>query len=581
MVVIRLNKNDLKILIQASTQEEPSDLVLHNAKILDVFSGEVIETSLAIKNGFIVGYGDDYTGKVEIDLKGAFVVPSLIDAHIHIESTLATPKEFVRAALPHGITTVIADPHEIANVLGLDGILYMMNSSENLPVDFKIMLSSCVPATIHETSGASLTAQDLKPLYQNPDVLGLAEVMDLDAVKALSSDMLDKLLDARDNQKVIDGHGASLSYQDNNTYRVAGIMTDHECTSLEEARDRLHKGFYIHIREGSVAKNFDALIPLVTPFNSRRFTFCTDDIYIDDLINHGSIDEMVRRAIRNGLHPVDAIRMGSLNPAECYHLKTKGAIAPGFEADFIVLSSSLEEFDIDTVYKAGEIVYHHKQVFMKEHSMDPLTLKNTVIIPTLKKEDFQIQSTTGQLNIIEIMENSLLTNHITKPISKGSVFTPTFNDDLAKILVIERHGHHGHMGKGIVKGFRMIGGAVATTISHDSHNLVALGMDDDDLRIAIERVAKIQGGIVIVKEGEILAELPLDVAGLMSSKSLEDISQELKSLTKASKDIFHHLSFNPFLTLSFLTLPVIPELKITDQGLYSSKFHGFIALDQV
>ncbi len=576
-----MNKKELKSLIQASTQNEKSDLVLHNARILDVFSGEIIRTGLAIKNGFIVGYGDDYTGNIEKDLDGAFVVPSLIDAHVHIESTLATPREFARAALPHGVTTVIIDPHEIANVLGMEGIDYMITSSKNLPVDFKIMLSSCVPATTFETSGATLNAEDLKPLYTNPSVLGLAEVMDLDAVKGLSDDMLNKLLDAKEKNKVIDGHGASLSTLDNNTYRVAGVMTDHECTNLEEARDRLHKGFYIHIREGSVAKNFDALIPLVTPYNSRRFTFCTDDIYIDDLVNKGSIDQMVRRAMKIGISPIDAIRMGSLNPAECYQLRTKGAVAPGYEADFLILSSSLEDFEIDSVYKAGHVVYQNGQVFVDKKWNVPHQIGNTVIIPDLKIKDFEIKSTTGQINVIEIVENNLLTHHSIVAIDKDKPFIPKPEDNLAKILVVERHGHHGNFGKGVVRGFKMTGGAVATTISHDSHNLVALGMNDDDLNLSIKRVAEIHGGIVIVKGGLILAELPLDVAGLMSSKSLEDISKELTDLTSSSKEIFKDLTFNPFLTLSFLTLPVIPELKITDQGLYSSKTHGFISIDEV
>ncbi len=576
-----LNKETLRKLIHASTQKVNCDLVLHQAKILDVFSGEVIDSSLAIKDGYIVGFGDSYRGDQEIDLEGAFIVPSLIDSHVHIESTLATPSEFAKAALPHGITTAIIDPHEIANVLGVDGINFMMEASKNIPLDFKIMLSSCVPATRYETSGATLHAKDLNPFYDNPDVLGLAEVMDLDAVKEPSEDMLDKLYDATINKKIIDGHGSSLSLLDNNTYRVAGISTDHECTTLEEAKDRLQKGFYIHIREGSVAKNFDDLIPLVNPFNSRRFTFCTDDIYINDLLNQGSIDSMVRRAIKSGVHPVDAIRMGSLNAAECYQLKSKGAVAPGFQADFIILSSSLEDFEIKTVYKAGQVVFDHDQVFFNHEVISKTKMDNTVMLPDINLDDFKIISNTGYLNIIQILENSLLSNHITKTIEKGSLFIPTYEDNLAKIFVIERHGHHGKMGKGIVKGFRMTGGAVATTISHDSHNLVALAMNDLDLKLAINRVKEIHGGIVLVKDGRILAELPLDIAGLMSSKSMVVITREIKELEAAASLIFHELSFNPFLTLSFLTLPVIPELKITDQGLYSTKYKGFIAIDEI
>ncbi len=576
-----LNKETLRKLIQASTQKINCDLVLHNSKILDVFSGEVIDSSLAIKDGYIVGFGDSYKGGQEIDLEGAFIVPSLIDAHVHIESTLATPSEFAKAALPHGITTAIIDPHEIANVLGVQGINFMMEASKNIPLDFKIMLSSCVPATSYETSGATLNAKDLNHFYSNPNILGLAEVMDLDAVKGPSPDMLDKLHDASINHKIIDGHGSSLSFLDNNTYRVAGISTDHECTTLEEAKDRLQKGFYIHIREGSVAKNFDALIPLVNPFNSRRFTFCTDDIYINDLVNQGSIDTMVRRAIKSGLHPVDAIRIGSLNAAECYQLKSKGAVAPGYEADFIILSSSLEDFQIKTVYKAGEVVFDHNQIFFNHEVSSKTKMQNTVILPDISIDDFQISSDTGHLNIIEIIENSLLSKHVTKTIEKGSFFIPTYDDNLAKIFVIERHGHHGQIGKGIVKGFKMTGGAVATTIAHDSHNLVALGMNDLDLKLAISRIKEIRGGIVLVKEGKILAELPLDIAGLMSSKSLEVITHEIKQLESSASSIFHELSFNPFLTLSFLTLPVIPELKITDQGLYSTKSHDFIAIDEI
>lgn len=575
-----MNKEALRKLIQASAQKIECDTVLHHSTILDVFSGEMIKTSLAIKDGFIIGYGEDYKARTEIDLQGKIIVPSLIDSHVHIESTLATPTEFVKAALPHGITTAIIDPHEIANVVGVKGIDYMLESGMNLPFDFKVMLSSCVPATSHETSGALLTAKDLKPYYDHPDVIGLAEVMDLDAVKKPSNDMLDKLYDARISKKVIDGHGSSLTPIDNNIFRVAGIRTDHECTTLDEAKDRLQKGFYIHIREGSVAKDFDALIPLANPFNSRRFTFCTDDIYINDLVNYGSIDSMIRRAIKKGIHPVDAIRMGSLNPAECYQLSTKGAVAPGYEADFIILDSSLEEFNIKTVYQAGKVAYNQGEHHLTRHTGQPLKMVNTVFLPELTLDDFKITSTTGHLNIIEIIENSLISRHITKSTEKNIPFLPNPDDDLAKIFVIERHGYHGHISKGIVKGFRMNSGAVATTISHDSHNLVALGMNDLDLKQAVDRVKEIHGGIVVVNNGKILAELPLDIGGLMSSKSLEDITNEITGLDVASSSIFSNLSFNPFLTLSFLTLPVIPELKITDQGLYSTKLQDFISLDQ-
>ncbi|HCW73655.1 MAG TPA: adenine deaminase, partial [Clostridiaceae bacterium] len=381
---ISLEKEMLVSLIKASSGEELCDLVLKNAQIADVFSGEIIQRNIAVKDGYIVGFGDEYKGAEEIDLKNAYVAPGLIDAHIHIESTLATPKEFSRAAIKHGITSVVMDPHEIANVMGTSGLDYMLKASENLPVDFMMMLPSCVPATEFETSGAILHAEDLKPFYRRNKVAGLAEVMDLNAVRSTSEDMMTKLLDANTIHKTVDGHGSGLSPHDNNIYRTAGITTDHECTTLEEAKDRLEKGFYIHIREGSVAKNFDALIPLVTRNSCRRFTFCTDDIYISDLNEHGSIDDMVRRAIKTGLDPVDAIRMATLNPSECYGLKSKGAVAPGYEADFLIVDD-LAEFVISSVYKKGQLVYDKNEVKYSYPENIAGDMPDTMNLPDLGK----------------------------------------------------------------------------------------------------------------------------------------------------------------------------------------------------
>ena len=575
-----MNKEKLKILIDGSSGKTPCDLILKNGKIVDVFSGEILHESIAIKEGMIVGFGDQYKGNKEVNLQGAYVVPGLIDAHIHIESTLATPKEFSKAAIRHGITTVIMDPHEIGNVLGTEGLSFMLDSSKKLPVDFQMMLPSCVPATKHETSGTVLSSEDLAPFYRNDKVSGLAEVMDLPSVRDTSDDMMKKLLDAQNHNKTIDGHGSGLSFMESNIYRTAGITTDHECTSLEEAEDRLKKGFYVHIREGSVAKNFDAIIPLVNKNNHRRFTFCTDDIYIDDLYNQGSIDDMIRRSVKNNIDPIDAIRIATLNPAECYGLKRKGAVAPGYEADLVILDD-LEEFIIRSVFKNGILVWDQEALLYDYHENALPVLKNTIRLPALSEDQLRITSSTGSLNLVEVIPNSLLTNHLTMNYDKNRAFEAEAASNLAKLFVIERHGNNGGLGKGIVKGFNMISGAVATTIAHDSHNLVALGMNDHDLLLAVKRIEEIGGGIVIADHGQVKAELQLDLAGLMSSAPLEKISEDLRKLHEASKSIFHEIDFNPFLTLSFLTLPVIPELKITDKGLYHMSESRFISIDEL
>lgn len=579
MVVDDLDKNRLSTQIKASSGEIPCDLVLKNGRIIDVFSGELISASLAIKDGYFVGYGDDYTGEETIDLMGKTISPSLTDSHIHIESTLATPKEFSKAALRHGITSVVMDPHEIANVLGEDGIQFMLESSRDLPVDFYIMMSSCVPATSFESSGAKLNAESLMPFYANEFVLGLAEVMDLQAVKYGNGDMLQKLLDARNQGLVIDGHGSGLSFMDNNIFRVAGIRTDHECTTLEEAKDRLSKGFYIHIREGSVAKNYDALFPLINKNNLRRFTFCTDDIYINDLNDLGSIDTMIRNSIKNGMDPVDAIKIATINPAECYNLEDKGAVAPGYKADFLVLDS-LEDFTIHAVYKDGKVVFNSTAVnFNYENYAEP-QIKNTVHLKDFSLESLRIPIIGHELNVIGILKNSLLTTHEKITNYKGNEFISDPSRDLLKIFVIERHGNSGNIGKGIVTGFKLRKGAVATTIAHDSHNIVSMGVDDEDIYKAVTRLEEIGGGIVLVSEGKILAELDLKIAGLMSSDTLEVISEKLRILNENAHDLFIDLDFNPFLTMSFLTLPVIPELKITDQGVFSLDKNRFIGIDE-
>ncbi|ETA82116.1 adenine deaminase [Youngiibacter fragilis] len=569
--------NTLTSLIKASNGEIPCDLSLQNAKVVDVFSGKILETGIGIKDGYIVGYGD-YEGDEVTDLDGAYVSPSLIDSHIHVESTVSTCRVLSEAACMHGIGSMVADPHEIANVLGSDGILYMLDSSEGLPVDFYFMLSSCVPSTKLETSGAVLKSSDLLPLYDSERVLGLAEVMDMPSVAGCDEDMLKKLLAARNRGLVIDGHGSELTKRGSNIFRTAGISTDHECVTSEEAMDRLSKGMYIHIREGTAAKNFDAIIGLVDKDNLRRFTFCTDDMHIDELHRNGSIDALVRRAIAFGLEPVDAIRMATINPSECYGLRESGAIAPGYRADFIVLES-LSDFRIRSVYKRGLKVYGTDGVTFDFSSAIPPPIMSTMNFRELKASSFKMDIPgTGTVNLMEIIKNSLLTRHHEISMGKSSDFMSDITNDIIKIGIVERHKNTGNVALGLVRGFRLHEGAVASSVSHDSHNIIVIGTNDQDMASACNRLRETGGGIAIYSHGKMLAELPLEIAGLMSGRPLLELIENVGNLKNTAQVVFDGLDFDPFLTLSFLALPVIPEIKITDKGLYSSSLGRFIGL---
>lgn len=569
--------NTLTSIIKASKGEIPCDLSLRNARLIDVFSGKILETGIGIREGYIVGYGE-YEGAVVIDLEGAYVSPSLIDSHIHVESTVSTCRVLSEAACMHGIGTVVADPHEIANVLGSDGIRYMLDSSEGLPVDFYFMLSSCVPSTQLETSGAVLKSDDLLPLYDSERVLGLAEVMDMPSVAGCDEDMLKKLLAARNRGLVIDGHGSELTKRGSNIFRTAGISTDHECVSKEEAMDRLSKGMYIHIREGTAAKNFDAIIGLVTKDNLRRFTFCTDDMHIDELYRNGSIDAMVRRAIATGIEPVDAIRMATINPSECYGLRESGAVAPGYRADFVVLGS-LSDFRIRSVYKRGLKVYGAEGSDFDFSSIISPPIRNTMNFSKLEESSFKMDIPgTGTVNLMEIIKNSLLTRHHVIRMNKSTNFMSDVSEDIIKIGIIERHRNTGNMALGLVRGFRLIKGAVASSVSHDSHNIIVIGTNDQDMASACNRLRETGGGIVIFSDGKVLSELPLEIAGLMSGRPLAELIEIVGNLKGAAQVVFDGLDFDPFLTLSFLALPVIPEIKITDKGLYSSSLGRFISL---
>lgn len=574
--------NELKTRIKCASNQQRASLVIKNVTVIDVFQNDRFVADVAIESGYIVGIGT-YSGVEEIDGTDKYICPGLIDAHAHIESSLVSPREYYKEALKHGITSMITDPHEIANVLGVKGIELMLNLTKDIPFDMYVMLPSCVPATTFENSGATLLANDLKPLYEHEKVIGLAEVMNFPAVLNGEEDMLQKLTDASSFGYRIDGHGAGFDLNQLNAYITAGILTDHECHNAEEVIDRLRRGMYVLMREGSVAKNLKELIQVASIANSRRICFCTDDKHIDDLIQEGSIDQAIKIAVNSGLKVETAIQMSTLNTAECYQLKNKGAIAPGFVADFLLLDD-LETFKIHSVYKNGTCVVHQEKLLLTETSpQTPIVFENSVHLPKdLNLHSFEILTNGCKiLNVIEIIPNKLETIHrqySLADLQMNDVVHSSVVNDLLKVAVIERHHLTGNIGLGMLKGLKLQAGAIATTISHDSHNLIVCGVSDENMLVAVRALEAIGGGIVVVKDEKVLAQVPLEIAGLITARSSAEVVKELNLLHEALSCISPNLEFNPFLTLSFLTLPVIPSIKLTDKGLFDVNAFQFISV---
>ncbi|EKQ53418.1 MULTISPECIES: adenine deaminase [unclassified Clostridium] len=584
-----MDKEKLISHIKASNESIKCDLSIKNVTIIDVFNKEKFVDSIGIKDGYIVGIGD-YDAYEVIDGTNKYICPGLIDSHCHIESSLVTPSEYYKSAILNGITSAIADPHEISNVMGTAGIKFMLESSKNLPFDIYFMLPSCVPGTSFENSGAALLSSDLLNFYKNPKVLGLAEVMDYPSVSNCEENMINKLLDAINNNKVIDGHGAGFTSNMTNVYRSANILTDHECINAQEAIDKIRRGMYVLIREGTVAKNLKELLPAVTENNSNRFCFCTDDKHIDDIAANGSINNSIVYAINNGMRPETAIQMATINPSNLYKLNNKGAIAPGYIADFILLNN-LEKFEIDKVYKEGTLVVSNNTIVNStayyttdsmEHYCD-----NSINLPPLIEDNFKINiknKNCEKLNVIKIIPNKLESIHLKLNTSdidslknnNHDFFECSLKDDLIKIAVIERHKATGNIGLGILNGLGIKEGAIGTTIAHDSHNLILAGTNDKDMLFAAKELEKMHGGIIIVKNEKILAHIKLEIAGLMTNRRYDEIKDDLNKLHSAIKLIAPTINFNPFLTLSFLSLPVIPDLKITDKGLFDVVNYKFI-----
>ncbi len=564
--------NSLIHQIKTAGKREPADLVIKNGQVVNVFTRRITTADIAITDGMIVGLGA-YEGKKVFDAAGQFVVPGLIDGHVHIESSLLPPHEFAKVSLLHGVTTVVTDPHEIANVAGVTGIQYMIDDAQKVPMNIFTMLPSSVPVTAFETSGASLAAEDLVSFMADKHVLGLAEVMNYQAVAHTEKEIIDKIVGIKAAGGVVDGHAAGISPDELAVYATAGIRTDHEAVNLDEALARLELGFYLMIREGTVAKDLHALLPVVNETTARRCLFVTDDKLIDDLLEEGSIDHCLRLAIKQGLDPLLAIQMATLNAAECFELRTIGAIAPGYQADFFLTDDLTTLAATDVFVKGQQVVAEgqlQEQLFPTASSNPYLKKLPSMNALPLTKDSFSLPLKSTQVKVIEIIPNSLITNQLieTVTLEKGS-FSPSIKEDLLKIAVVERHRQTGNIGLGIVKGFQLQHGALATSVSHDSHNIVVVGTNDADMLFAVERLLQTGGGIIAVRDQKELACLPLAIGGLMSQLGYQETFESLKRLNAAAEKLGANPHFDPYLTLSFLTLSVIPELKLTDMGLFT------------
>jgi adenine deaminase len=550
--------------IKAAHGEKPVDLLLTNTQIVNVFAGEIVFDAIAISDGVIVGFGP-YEAKDVVDLKSRYVAPGFIDGHVHIESSMTCISEFARAVVVHGTTTVAADPHEIANVLGSKGIEYMLQSAEQQPMNIYFTLPSCVPATDMETSGARLTAEDLRPFFNNEKIVALAEMMNFPGVIYRDPEVLAKINIARQQKKPIDGHAPGLKGRELYAYIAAGIQSDHECTTLQEAEAKLMAGMHIMIRQGTGAKNLQALLPAVNAKTARRMMWCSDDRHPHDLIADGHIDSIVREAIQSGLDPVLAIQMATLNPAEYFGLHHLGALAPGRQADLVVFSD-INNPVVEQIYYRG-ILTAEKGKMLPEIQVPPAATVPLSMQVDLQKIDFSIPAEHKRMRVIEIVPDQLITHQRIEQVpvkNKQAVGDPS--KDLLKIAVVERHKGTGNIGKGFVKGFGLKRGAVASSVAHDSHNIIIVGTTDDDMQAALEAVVQMGGGLAVASDTKILASLALPIAGLMSLEPVQLVRDQLDSLIGIAHDMGCALK-EPFMTLSFLALPVIPELKLTDLGL--------------
>ncbi|MCQ2567046.1 MAG: adenine deaminase [Mogibacterium sp.] len=561
-----------KKLAGATLGKVKADLVFKNCKIVDVFTGEVVESCVAVKDGTILGVSKSYEGKKEIDLGGAYIAPGFIDAHLHLESTMVAPAELVATAAACGTTTFVVDPHEAANVSGADGINYILDQTENSDANVFVMMPSCVPATDIDDNGCMIAANDMYPFIGNPRILGLGEVMDDDAVINGNPRMFAKF--ALFEHQTIDGHAPFLPNKMLSAYKLAGVDTDHEASSFEYALEEARRGIHVHVREGSAAHNVDDIVRglVRTGIDTDYFSFCTDDKHIEDILREGHIVYNVRRAVELGLDPFKAIKMATINTAKCYGLKQLGAIAPGYQADFVIFDN-MKDFNVLDVYFKGKKIDKEANVKVKKC---PSALKHTVNISKVKASDFALPIDNSTTHVIGMEPKQIVTSDLTEHFSKTENFVP--HDGYLKIAAVERHHNSGKIGVAVTKGYGIQGGAIASSVSHDSHNIIVIGDNDEDIAIAVNEIARVQGGYTVVQNGKVYETLPLPVMGLMTDVHFEEVNEKLKVMKEKAYEMGVSKDFDPFITLSFMALTVIPELRVTPRGLYrvSDKGSGFI-----
>ena len=554
--------------IDVAAGRAPADLVLKNATYVNVFSNELCHGDIAVAEGLIVGMGE-YHGKVEVDVSGKLVLPGFIDAHIHLESSLVSPTEFAKAVLPHGTTTVITDPHEIANVMGTDGIEYMLQATEDLPVDVRFMLPSCVPATPLDESGANLDYRAIDSFYDHPRVQGLAEMMNYVGVVNGDGQVVEKIVASQAHHKKIDGHAPGLSGKDLNAYIAAGVYSDHECSDMEDAMNKLRLGQYIMIREGTAARNLEALMPLLTSQYVDRCMFCTDDKHPNDLLEKGHIDYIVKKAISLGADPIVAVKAACHNAARYFLLNNRGAIAPGYLGDFVIIDD-FQHFEIEMVYKRGVLMYDGQLRDFPAPEIDPYLVKrahDTFHVAHLTAEDF---SDGRPHAVIGMIPGEIVTQ------DAGYADHADPEQDILKIAVIERHKNTHHIGLGYIKGYGLKRGAVATSISHDSHNIIVVGATDENMAAAANRIVENRGGITVMENGQVLGEVTLSIAGIMSDDSLVMVNSALEDAKDEAFGLGVSRGIDPFMTLSFMALPVIPSLRITTRGVFDVSSQRYI-----
>lgn len=550
-------------IIAVAAGREKADLVLKNAKYLNVFSNEFLCGDIAVANGLIAGVGK-YDGKTEIDVSGKLVLPGFIDAHIHLESSMVTPAEFAKAVVAHGTTTVITDPHEITNVMGIDGVEFMIQASQNLPIDVHFMMPSCVPATEIDESGAELDCKDIDLYLDNKKVLGLAEMMNYVGVINGDKNVLSKIVTSQAHHKKIDGHAPELSGNDLNAYIAAGVYSDHECSTFENALEKLRKGQFIMIREGTAAHNLKALMPLLTQQYYSRCMFATDDKHPSDLLYGGHIDYIVKQALKNGADPIVALKTATHHAARYFLLNNKGAIASGYLADIVVVDN-LEDFNVETVFKCGKLVFDGEVKDFSAPTVDEKLAEkcfDTFHLDSVTPSSFKVD---GKLGLIGLVGGELLTRNL------GTADKIDVENDILKIACIERHKGTNHIGVGYVKGYSLKSGAVATSVAHDSHNIITVGCNDDDIAVAVNAIKDSKGGIAVVENGKIKALLELPIAGLMSDEPLTTVNEKLENAKSSAYELGADKSIDPFMTLSFLSLPVIPSLRITTKGVFDAE----------